>query len=102
MIPCGSTLRMPFPFADIRIALLVHTHGPRPEDAGGCSRTAIPSPHFFSGPGKGGDDPAAEFQAPDTLILDIGNEQSATAIEKTVVGLTQLGPRPRASIATRP
>jgi hypothetical protein len=76
-----------FAFADIRIALVVRAHGPRPEDTGSGSRTTISRPGLVPVPSKGSDDARIQIQAPDTLVLDIGNEEPAATIEKTVVGL---------------
>jgi hypothetical protein len=93
---------IPFTFADIRITSVVHAHGPRSEDAGGCRRTTISSPRLVPGPGKGGDDAGTQIQAPDALVLHIGNEEPAATIEKTVVGLAQLGAYPWTTVTTRP
>jgi hypothetical protein len=43
-----------------------------------------------------------QIQAPDALVLHIGNEEPATTIEKTVVGLAQLGACPWTTITTSP
>src|SRR5262250_154444 len=93
---------IPFSFADVRIASVVHTHGARPEDTGSGGRTAIPSPRLVPSARKGGDDAATQIQTPNALILHIGNKEPDTTIEKTVVGLAQLGACPRTAIATRP
>src|SRR5207237_352955 len=74
------------PFTDVGVALAVHTHSARPEDTGGSGRTAITSPHLFSGAGKGRDDPRKQIQAPDPLVLHVSNEEPAATIEATVVG----------------
>jgi hypothetical protein len=91
-----------FAFADIRIASLVHAHGPRPEDAGSVSRTTISSPRLVPVPSKGCDDAGTQIQAPDALVLHIGNEKPAATIEKAVVGLAQLGTCPWPTITARP
>ena len=59
-------------------------------------------PRLVPGASKSGDDPGTQIQAPDALVLHIGNEEPAATIEKTVVGLAQLGAYPWTTIATCP
>src|SRR5262249_47531437 len=88
-----------FALADVGIAATVHAHGTCAQDTGRRRRTAIAGAGFVPGPGEGGDDARTHIQAPDTLVLYIGNEESPTTVEKAVVRLPQLRLRAWSGIA---
>ena len=105
MMPCAShfTDAIPFPFKDVAgLAPAVHAHRPAPPRCWRLWQDRHPSPRLVPGPSKGGNDPGTQLQAPDTLVLYIGNEEPTATIEKTVVGLAQLGVYSWPIITTRP
>ena len=74
-------------FADVGVAPAVHANGPGAHYGGFGGGASVPAPRLLSVAGKGCDYPGAEVQVPYSLVLDVCNEQSAPAVQKTVVWL---------------
>ena len=66
-----------------------------------ASVATLPSPSrgLLSRAGKGGDDSAGQVHPPDALVLDVGNQQAAPAVQEKVVGFLEHGLATRAAVA---
>src|SRR5262249_54767299 len=88
-----------FPLTDVGVPQLVHAHGPRPHKAGLGGPLAIPGAGLLTSAGKGSDHTSAQVHPANALILNIGNQQAALAVQAHVVGFTQRGLGGGATIA---
>src|SRR5262249_10586757 len=88
--------------ADVGVPLPIHTDRSGTHDGGPGGRLTIPGPTLRPVASEGRDDASLQVQAADALILNIGDEQAALAIQEAIVWLPHLRQHAGAAVPTVP
>src|SRR5262245_19466737 len=91
-----------FALADVGVPLPIHADRSGTHDGGSGGRLTIPGPAFLPIAGEGRDDASLQVQAAYALVLNIGDEQAAFAIQEAIIRLPQLRQLAGAAVAAVP